>query len=93
MTEPRQPPRRRADDLFDRWDKRVRDLLIWCAGMVLILNETLFQRLTNPPDRFSPSYIVVAVGGAMIGLPFLLIGDELRRAKQQPEEQPDEPTP
>lgn len=62
-----QPP----EDPWTKWDKRVRDLAIFAIGASALVNEIFLKA--------SPNLATLFFAGGMVGLPFALKADELRR--------------
>lgn len=67
-------PRRRADDQWARWDKRVRDLVLFAVGIAGIVNELFLS------DEPNPTALVFLA--TIVGVPFVLRADEKRRSDQ-----------
>lgn len=73
---------RREADRWDIWDRRIRDVLLFLAGLLLLLHETVAS--TAP----RPTLVVAAM--ALLGVPFVMAADEKRRKKSS-DRYPDEP--
>lgn len=65
---------RRQEDKWQVWDKRIRDLIIWVIGVGALVNELFLKAEPNPAT-------LIFLGG-MIGVPFVLKADEVRRNQQ-----------
>lgn len=63
-------PGRRAEDLYARWNVRVRDSVIFVVGVVGVVNE-LFIVATPRPS-------ILLFLGSLIGVPFVMSADERR---------------
>lgn len=61
---------RRAEDLWARWDKRVRDSIIFVVGIVGCVNELFFVE--------SPRPAALVFLASLIGIPFVLSADETK---------------
>lgn len=61
---------RRKDDLYAKWNVRVRDSIIFLVGVVGVVNELFIV----PEPR--PSILIFL--GSLIGVPFVLSADEKR---------------
>lgn len=66
---------RRADDLYARWNVRIRDSIIFVVGVVGVINELFIL----PDPR--PSILIFL--GSLIGVPFILSADEKRSTTEQ----------
>lgn len=66
-------PGRRESDLYTRYEKRVRDGLIFTVGIVGVINELFLVAEPRPS-----SLIFLA---SLIGVPFVLGADEKRTRK------------
>ncbi len=73
MPEEKTPQRRRdeSERSFARWDKRIRDALLFSVGLAGVINELWIQ----PEPRI---YSLVFLG-SILGIPFVLHADEKRR--------------
>lgn len=60
-----------SEDRWTRWDRRIRDLVLWAIGIYALWNE-LFQ---EPEIR--PLAIPIIAG--VLGFPFAALADERRR--------------
>lgn len=67
---------RRVDDIWARWDKRVRDTIIFLVGVGGCINELFF--IADP----RPAALVFLA--SLIGIPFVLSADE-SKASPPPE--------
>lgn len=64
---------RRDEDKWGQWDKRIRDLVIWIIGVGALVNELFLK------DHPEPSTLIFL--GGVLGIPFILKADEIRRSK------------
>lgn len=64
---------RRLDDVWARWDKRVRDTIIFLVGVGGCINELFF--IAQP----RPAALVFLA--SLIGIPFVLSADESKMKK------------
>lgn len=74
MPDEDQTPQRRKSDgerEWARWDKRIRDALLFSVGLAGVINELWIQ----PEPRI---YSLVFLG-SILGIPFVLHADEKRR--------------
>lgn len=67
---------RRLDDVWARWDKRVRDTIIFCVGVGGCINELFFV-----PDPRPAALVFLA---SLIGIPFVLSADETKQPTDAP---------
>ena len=65
---------RREDDVYARWNLRVRDAIIFAIGAVGCIHEIFIV----PQPR--PSILLFL--GSLLGLPFVLSADEKRQIKK-----------
>lgn len=61
---------RRAEDIYARWNVKVRDSIIFLVGVTGVINELFIV----PDPR--PSILIFL--GSLIGVPFVLSADEKR---------------
>lgn len=74
MVENRRAPRRRAEDIYDRWSVQIRDTILYAVGIFGIVNELWIV----PEPRTS----VLVFLGSLVGVPVVLKADEKRVAKR-----------
>lgn len=65
---------RRTEDLYARWNVRVRDTVIFVVGVVGVVNELFI--VTEP----RPSILIFL--GSLIGVPFVMSADEKRNTER-----------
>lgn len=61
---------RRAEDLYARWNIKVRDTILFVVGVIGVVNELFI--VADP----RPSILIFL--GSLIGVPFVLNADEKR---------------
>lgn len=71
-------PQRRSTDLWNRYDKRVRDSIIFMVGVGGVINELFVE---NEPR---PAALVFLA--SLIGVPFVLSADEKKSLPAPPED-------
>ena len=62
---------RRQQDVWNVWDKRIRDIGIYVVAIAGVVNQIFFTR--------NPSETVLVFLAAMLGFPLILRADENRR--------------
>ncbi|MCA1781984.1 MAG: hypothetical protein ABR616_05740 [Dermatophilaceae bacterium] len=63
-------PGRRAEDVYIRWNVKIRDTIIFVVGVVGVVNELFLV------SQVRPSILIFL--GSLIGVPFVLSADEKR---------------
>lgn len=66
---------RKEEDKWSRWDKRIRDLVIWIIGVGALMNELFVKKQPEPTT-------LIFLGG-ILGIPFILKADEIRRGDRK----------
>lgn len=66
---------RRAEDIYARWNVRIRDSIIFIVGVLGVINELFIV----PDPR--PSILIFL--GSLIGVPFVLSADEKRTSERK----------
>lgn len=56
---------------WERWDKRLRDLVLFLIGIAGVINELWIED--------TPRYVSLIFLGSILGIPFALRADEKRR--------------
>lgn len=65
------PPQTPPEDRWQRWDKRVRDAVLFIIGIIGVVNELFYE-----PEPRAGALIFLA---SILGIPFVLRADEKRR--------------
>lgn len=58
-------------DRFSQWEKRIRDLVIWVIGVAALINELFIKE--------EPATGTLVFLAGVLGIPFILKADEIRR--------------
>lgn len=66
----RRNPGRRVEDRWGRYEKRVRDLVIFAVGIGGVINELFVLE--------NPRLVALPIIASLIGVPFVLNADERR---------------
>lgn len=61
----------REKDKWSKWDKRIRDLIIWVIGTGALVNELFLKE--------SPETATLVFLAGVLGVPFILKADEMKR--------------
>jgi len=63
--------------MWDRWDQRVRDTILFTVGVVGVVNE-LF--VVDEPRAYALMFL-----GSLIGMPFVLSAEKSKESGKEPE--------